>query len=700
MTLSEVVKLAVTDRCAVVTIDSPPVNALSAAVRRGILERVEAANVDAAVDCIVIACAGRTFVAGADITEFGKPPQSPSLNEVIAAIESCSKLVIAAIHGTALGGGLELALGCHFRVATNDAKLGLPEVKLGLLPGAGGTQRLPRAVGPEFAVKMIVTGEPVGAAEARERRLIDDIVESPADGAIAFAKRVVAERRPLLLLRNDDSRLAEARADRSLFTAAAAAATKKARGMNAPLACAEAVSWTLDTPFDDALKRERETFLKLVVDDQSKAQRHAFFAEREAVKVQGVPVGVKPRPVERVAIIGAGTMGGGIAMAFANAGIPVTLIETGAAQLTRGLGMMQKNWEATAARGGIAADEPGKRMVLIDGKVGLEHVRDADLVIEAVFETMAIKKDVFTAIDAHAKPGAVLATNTSYLDINEIAAVTGRPQDVLGMHFFSPANIMKLCEIVRADKTAADALLTAAAVAKRIRKTPVVVGVCHGFVGNRMLAVRGLQGEALLKSGALPEQVDAVITRYGLPMGPFAMGDLAGLDIGWRSRQDRGIRWDIADAICEAGRLGQKTSKGYYRYEAGSRAPISDPEVEKIIDDTCRRLGLTRRAIGDQEILERMIYPMINEGARILEEDIAARPSDIDVIWLYGYGWPIHRGGPMFYADQVGLKHIVGRLEFYADHLNEPALRPAALLARLASEGATFASLNAAKSDG
>ncbi|MGM4903865.1 3-hydroxyacyl-CoA dehydrogenase NAD-binding domain-containing protein [Tardiphaga sp. 866_E4_N2_1] len=698
--MSELVKLAVVDRCAVITIDAPPVNALSAAVRRGILDNVKAADADAAVDAIVIACAGRTFVAGADITEFGKPPQPPALNEVIAGNESCSKPVIAAIHGTALGGGLELALGCHFRVAVSSAKLGLPEVKLGLLPGAGGTQRLPRAVGPEFAVKMIVTGEPIGAVEALEHGLIDDIVEDPVDGAVAFAKSVVAERRPLRLLRNDDSRLAAARADRSLFTAAAAAATKKGRGMNAPLACAEAVSWTLDTPFDEALKQERESFLKLVADDQSKAQRHAFFAEREAIKIQGVPDGVKPRPVERVAIIGAGTMGGGIAMSFANAGIPVTLIETGEAQLTRGLDMIQKTWEATAARGGIAADEPAKRMALIDGKVGLEHVKDADLVIEAVFETMAIKKEVFTAIDAHARPGAVLATNTSYLDINEIAAVTKRPQDVLGMHFFSPANIMKLCEVVRAEKTATDALLTATTLAKRMRKTPVVVGVCHGFVGNRMLAVRGLQGEALLKSGALPEQVDRVLTRFGLPMGPFAMGDLAGLDIGWRSRQDRGVRWDIADAICEAGRLGQKTSKGYYKYEPGSRAPISDPEVEKIIDETCRRFGLTRRAIGDQEIIERMIYPMINEGARILEENIAARPGDIDVIWLYGYGWPIHRGGPMFYADLVGLKTIVERLEFYAETLNEPALKPTALLARLAREGASFTSLNVANSRG
>jgi 3-hydroxyacyl-CoA dehydrogenase len=397
--------------------------------------------------------------------------------------------------------------------------------------------------------------------------------------------------------------------------------------------------------------------------------------------------------VERVVIIGAGTMGGGIAMSFANAGIPVTLIETGEEQLKRGMGVMQKNYEATAARGGIAADAPAKRMGLINGVVGLEHVKDADLVIEAVFETMAVKKEVFTALDAYAKPHAVLASNTSYLNIDQIAAVTRRPQDVLGMHFFSPANVMKLCEIVRAEKTAPDALMTAVAIARRIAKVPAVVGVCDGFVGNRMLAQRGKQAEKLLFEGALPQQVDAVVTKFGMPMGPFAMGDLAGLDIGWRSRKDRGIKSEIADALCEAGRFGQKTGKGYYKYEAGSRAALPDPEVEKLIDETLQRLGRKRRSVSDEEILERMMYPMINEGARILEEKVAARPSDIDVIWLYGYGWPIYRGGPMFYADQVGLKQIADRLSFYAKETDDPSLEPAPLLARLAAEGKTFASL-------
>nr|WP_249788626.1 3-hydroxyacyl-CoA dehydrogenase NAD-binding domain-containing protein [Bradyrhizobium sp. G127] len=693
MCVSEVVKVERHDAVAIVTIDSPPVNALSAAVRKGILEGVKSASADPQVQAIVLACAGRTFVAGADITEFGKPPQSPSLHEVITLIENAPKPVIAAIHGTALGGGLELALGCHFRVATKDAKLGLPEVKLGLLPGGGGTQRLPRAVGPELAVKMIVTGEFVSAQDALKNGLIEEIVDGePAVGGEAFARKVLAEKRPLRKLRDDDSKLAAAKADKSIFTNAAAAANKRNRGLEAPLAAAEAVSHALDMPFDEALKTERELFLKLMNGDQSKAQRYAFFAEREAAKVD-VPAGTKPRKVEQVAIIGAGTMGGGIAMSFANAGIPVTLIETGEEQLKRGLGVMQKNYEATAARGGIPADAPAKRMGLIKGVVGIENVKDADLIIEAVFETMAIKKEVFGKLDQYAKPGAVLASNTSYLDINQIAAMTKRPQDVLGMHFFSPANVMKLCEIVRAEKTAPDALVTAVNIAKRIAKVPVVVGVCDGFVGNRMLAARGKQAEKFLFEGALPQQVDGVVTKFGIPMGPFAMGDLAGLDIGWRSRQDRGIKSEIADAICEAGRFGQKTGKGYYKYEAGSRSPLPDPEIEKLIQETLAKLGLKPRQIDDQEILERMVYPMINEGARILEEKIAARPSDIDVVWLYGYGWPIYRGGPMFYADQVGLKKVAERLSFYAKQTNDPSLEPASLLKRLADEGKTFASL-------
>lgn len=693
--MSEVVKLERHDEVGIVTVNSPPVNALSAAVRGGILECIKAAVADPAIKGIVLTCAGRTFIAGADITEFGKPPKPPALNDVLAEIENSPKPVVAAIHGTALGGGLEVALACHFRVAVKEAKLGLPEVKLGLLPGAGGTQRLPRAVGPELAVKMIVGGDPIGAAEALKNGLIEEIVEGPTLGAELFVRKLVAEKRPLRRLRDDDSKLAAAKADRSIFTNAVAAMTKKSRGLEAPFAAADAVGYAIDLPFDEGLKKEREGFLKLVASDQSKAQRYAFFAEREASKIAGVPEGTKSRPVNRVAILGAGTMGGGIAMSFANAGIPVTLIETGEEQLKRGMGIMQKNWEATAARGGIPADAPAERMALINGVVGIENVGDADLVIEAVFETMAVKKEVFGKLDQYVKPGAVLASNTSYLNIDEIAKATKRPQDVLGMHFFSPANVMKLCEIVRADKTAPDALVTAVTIARKIAKVPAVVGVCDGFVGNRMLAQRGKQSEKLLFEGALPQQVDAVVTKFGMPMGPFAMGDLAGLDIGWRSRKDRGIKSEIADALCEAGRFGQKTGKGYYKYEAGSRAPMPDPEVEKLIDETLLRLGRKKRVVSDDEILERMMYPMINEGAKILEEGIAARPSDIDVVWLYGYGWPIYRGGPMFWADTVGLKHIADRLAFYAKETNDPSLEPAPLLKRLAAEGKTFASLAA-----
>lgn len=692
--MGTVVTLEQRNGIAVVVVNSPPVNALSIAVRAGILEAITAAAADNGVQAIVLACAGRTFIAGADITEFGKPIQSPDLVDVIAAIEDCPKPVVAAIHGTALGGGLEVALGCHFRVAVSNAKLGLPEVKLGLLPGAGGTQRLPRAVGVEQAVRMIVGGNPIDAEDALRVGLVDEIVHDTISGGEAFARTVLKDNRPLRRLRDEDTKLRAARADRSSFVSAVASYTKRARGLEAPLEAAKAIGAAIDLPFDEGLKTERDTFLKLLASVQSKAQRYAFFAEREAAKLSGLPEGTRPRPVERVAIIGAGTMGGGIAMSFANAGIPVTLIDTSDESLKRGLSVMQTNWEATAARGGIAPDAPARLMGLVNGVVGLENVQGADLVIEAVFETMAVKKEVFGKLDRYAKPGAVLASNTSFLNIDQIARETGRPQDVLGLHFFSPANVMKLCEIVRADQTAPDVLATAIDVARRIAKVPVVVRVCDGFVGNRMLVQRERQADLLLFEGAPPQQIDAVITKFGMPMGPFAMGDLAGLDIAWRSRQDRGVKSEIADALCKAGRFGQKTGKGYYRYAEGSRAPLPDPEVENLIDRTLADLGRKRRAISEEEILERTMYAMINEGARILEEGIAARPSDIDVVWLYGYGWPIYRGGPMYWADSVGLKHIADRLAFYAKQTNDRGLEPTALLSKLAGEGKSFSSLS------
>ncbi|MGY4230112.1 3-hydroxyacyl-CoA dehydrogenase [Bradyrhizobium sp. USDA 4503] len=691
--MRKVVKFDRHEVIAVVTVNNPPVNALSAAVEDCILECINAAIADSKVNGVILTCAGRTFIAGADISEFGKRSKPSAWDDLLATMENSPKPIVAAIHGTALGGGLELALACHFRVAIKDAKLGLPEVKLGLLPGGGGTQRLPRAVGPELAVRMIVGGDPISATEALKLGLIDEIVEATRAGGEAFIRKVLAEKRPLRKLRDDDSKLAAAKADRSIITNAVASMTRRARGLEAPFVAADAVGFAIDLPFEEGLKKERELFRNLVQSDQSKAQRYAFFAERAANKIADVPKGARPRNVERVAMIGAGTMGGGIAMSFANAGIPVTLIDTTEEQLKRSMGVMQKNWEATAARGGMPANAPAKCMKLINGMVGIQNAKDADLVIEAVFETMTVKKEVFRQLDGFAKPGAVLASNTSYLNIDEIAKETRRPQDVLGMHFFSPANVMKLCEIVRGPRTAPDALVTAVSISRRIAKVPVVVGLCHGFVSNRMWDQSDKQRQKLLLEGALPRQIDKVATKFGMPMGPFVMSDMAGMDVGWSSRKDQGIRLEIADALCEAGRFGQKTGKGWYKYEAGSRMPIPDPEVERLIDEILTRLGHRRRAVSDEEILERMMYPMINEGARILEEGIVDRPGDIDVVWLYGYGWPIYRGGPMYWADQVGPKHIADRLAFYAKETEDPSLEPAPLLKRLIAQGNGFASL-------
>jgi 3-hydroxyacyl-CoA dehydrogenase len=673
---------------AVVAVDNPPVNALKHEVRAGLAEAFGRARGDAAVKAVVIACAGRTFFAGADITEFGKPPQAPGLHAVIAQIEAMPKPVIAALHGTALGGGFELALACHFRVAVAAARVGLPEVKLGLLPGAGGTQRLPRLIGPEKALKMIVTGEPIAAAEALADGIVDEIaIGDLTPAAIAFARRVVAEGRPLKLVRDREDKLsAEGFAD------AAEALTQRLRGQDAPAACVEAVRNAIVLPFEEGLKRESELFRRLVAGDQSKAQRHIFFAEREAAKVPDLPEATKSRPVARGAVIGAGTMGGGIAMCFANAGIPVTIIETGRDLLQKGLDRVAANYRTTVSRGGLDAGEMERRMGLITGVVELEAVGPADVVIEAVFEEMDVKKRIFADLDRVAKPNALLATNTSTLDVDEIARATARPQDVLGMHFFSPANVMRLLEIVRGAATSFDPLATAVALARRLGKVPVTVGVCYGFVGNRMLARRSVETERLLLEGALPQEIDAAVVGFGFPMGPCAMMDLAGLDVGWRIRQGRGERALIEDALCEAGHFGQKTGRGYFRYYAGSRTPVPDSEVEAIILETSARLGLNRRPIAQEEIVERMVLPMINEGARILEEGIATRPGDIDVIWVYGYGWPIWRGGPMHYADRLGLAHLRDRLTFYAERSREETLRPAALIQRLAAEGQGFAS--------
>ncbi len=677
---------------AVLTINNPPVNALSQHVRQGLHEGLGQALPDAGVAAVVIVCTGRTFIAGADIAEFGKPPKAPGLHEVLDLIEGSPKPVVAAVHGTALGGGLEVALACHYRVAVKGARFGLPEVKLGLLPGAGGTQRLPRVVGVERALQMIVSGDPIAADEALRHGLIDLIVDGDlAAAAVTFAETVVAEKRPLKKIRDLDDKLAAVRAKPEVFASFRKSVARQTRGFRAPESCIRAVEAAVTLPFDQGLKRERELFMELMASPESKAQRYFFFAEREAAKIPDIPADTPTSEIRKAAVLGAGTMGGGIAMNFANVGIPVAVVEVARDALDRGLGVVRKNYEATAAKGRLTPQDVEKRMGLIQGTIDFGAVADADIVIEAVFEEMPVKKEVFARIDKICKADAVLATNTSTLDVNEIASVTARPESVVGMHFFSPANVMRLLEVVRGAKTGKGVVATAMAVGRRIGKVPVCVGVCYGFAGNRMLHQRGREAEKLLLEGALPQQVDKVLVDFGFPMGPFAMGDLAGLDVGWRIRKGKGQKSPVADRICEMGRFGQKTGSGYFRYEKGDRTPNPDPEVERIILEVSKEMGLKRRDIPDEEILARLLYPMVNEGAKILEEKVAIRASDIDVIWVYGYGWPVYRGGPMFWADQVGLKTIRDRLLEWQRQQGE-GWKPAELLNRLVAEGKGFTS--------
>jgi 3-hydroxyacyl-CoA dehydrogenase len=681
---------------AVILVDNPPVNALRHAVRLGILENMRRASEDAGVKAIILGARGRTFMAGADISEFGKPMQAPSLPEVIAFMETIEKPAVAALHGTPLGGGLEITFGCQFRVASPGTKLGLPEIKLGIIPGAGGTQILPRLVGVEKALKMILTGDPISAQEALASGLVDEIVEGDlVAGAVAFAQKIFAGKKRMAHPSRRNEKISAANIEK--FEESAAAILKKSHGMDAPKAAIESIRNVFTLPVDEGRKRERELFMQLVMGEQSKAQRYIFFAEREALKIPGLGKDVKPREVKSAAVIGAGTMGGGISMALANAGIPVTIVETDEEALQRGLDTVSKNYATSVKRGSLKPEEMEKRVARLTGKTSLDAAKDADLVIEAVFEDMAIKEQVFGALDRIVKPGAVLATNTSYLDVNKIAAMTKRPADVLGMHFFSPANVMRLLEIVRGEKTSPEVLATAISVARKIGKVPVVVGVCRGFVGNRMLARRQQAAERVLLDGALPHEVDAAMTDFGFPMGPLAMGDLAGLDISWRNRKALGTRAEIADTLCEMGRFGQKTGKGFYRYEPGSRTPIRDPEVDAIVIAASKKLGRERKQFSAQDIVERLVFPMINEGARILEEGITARAGDIDVIWVYGYGFPVYRGGPMFYADQIGLPQIRDKLKTFARKAGDETLEPAPLLAKLAANGSGFASLSAAK---
>ncbi|MCJ2136318.1 3-hydroxyacyl-CoA dehydrogenase NAD-binding domain-containing protein [Methylobacterium sp. J-026] len=674
---------------AVLTLANPPVNALGAALRAALDAALGQAIADDSVRAIVLAAAGKVFVGGADITEFGKPPQAPSLPDILDRLDASPKPVVAAIGGAALGGGLELAMACHGRLAAPTATLGLPEIKLGIIPGAGGTQRLPRLIGPDAAFPMMLTGAPVSAEKAAALGIVDAVVLGDLVAAARTRALEIADSGRLPRVRDRSDKLTpEAR---EKFDAQAAEAVKRDPDATNVHALARAVRAGLEQGFDAAVAAERAEFRALVEDPRSKALRYAFFAEREAARVPGLAKDTPRRPIHTAAVIGAGTMGGGIAMCCANAGIPVTVIETEAGALERGLDRVKGLYAGSAKRGSITEAQREERVGRITGAVGLEHAGEADIVIEAAFEDMGVKRAIFSKLDGIAKPGAILATNTSYLDVNAIAAMTGRPQDVLGLHFFSPANVMRLVEVVRAERTAPEVLATALDLGKRLNKLPVTVGVCFGFVGNRMLERRSRAGERLLLEGALPHEVDAAVTAFGFRMGPFAMGDLAGLDIGWRSRKDFGGRAPIADSLAGQGRYGQKTGRGFYLYPDGARTGTRDPEVDALIEKTAAEHGIARRSFDSEEIVERLMYPMVNEGARILEEGIAARPGDIDTIWINGYNWPAWRGGPMHWADTVGLKTVAGALSRFAAETGDDSQEPAPLLRRLADAGSRFA---------
>jgi 3-hydroxyacyl-CoA dehydrogenase len=683
--------------CALIRLDNPPVNGLGAALRAGILQSLDRALADGGVKAIVVTGSERAFSGGADVKEFNTPNslREPRLPALISAFENSGKPVIAAIAGVCMGGGLELALGAHFRVARSDAQIALPEVKLGLLPGAGGTQRLPRAIGLEAALNMIVSGATVPAAKLKGTALFDDVVDGDVvAAALALAERVVAEQRPLKRVR--DLKVNDPQAEAFLqFARNTVGATSK--NFPAPLKCVEAVSWSLAKPIDEALRVERETFLSLMNTPESRALRHIFAAERAAAKIADVPDDTPLRPIRKVGIIGAGTMGGGIAMSFANAGIPVVVLEMKQEALDKGLGTVRKNYENTAKKGRLTIEQVEQRMGLIAPTLGYDAMKDVDLVIEAVFENIDVKQQVFKTLDEVCKPGAILASNTSALNLNTIAGFTRRPGDVIGLHFFSPANVMRLLEIVRGDKTAGDVLATCMAMAKTIKKIGVVSGVCDGFIGNRMLARYGAAANGLLMAGALPQQVDKALEKFGFAMGPFRVGDLAGLDIGWAGRKRRAAENPgayqrvVADAICEQGRFGQKTGAGWYRYAAGARDPIPDPVVTEIIEAFRKERGITARKVSDDEVVERCVFALVNEGARILDEKIAARASDIDVVYLNGYGFPQHRGGPMLHADIVGLPNVARSLRRFAAEAGAEAWwQPAPLLVRLADDGKTF----------
>jgi 3-hydroxyacyl-CoA dehydrogenase len=686
------------DRVAVITLDNPPVNGLGHDTRSAIVEGLDHANGDDGCDAIVITGAGKAFSGGADIREFNTPKATaePTLHTVIRAVEASRKPVVAAINGVCMGGGLELALGCHYRVAAERASLALPEVKLGLLPGAGGTQRLPRAVGVETALGMIVTGNAATAASLSKTALLDEVVAADVgQAAAALGRRVVAQASPRKRLRDVTLEYPNAEA---YFQFARNTVRAVAEHLPAPLKCVDAVAAAVSMPFEQGLAFERRLFLELVQTPESRALRHAFFAERAAARVEGVSAETPTRPIERVAVIGAGTMGGGIAMCFASAGLPVTLVEAEPGALARGMETIRTSYARAAEKRRISQEDAARTLARITPTLDYAAVGQADLVVEAVFEDMAIKEQVFARLDATARDGAILATNTSTLDVDRLAGTTRRAQDVLGMHFFSPANVMKLLEIVRGRATTPDVLATVMQLARRIGKTAVVARVCDGFIGNRMIEHYLRQAMFLLEEGASPGEVDGALERFGMAMGPFRMSDLAGNDVGWRIRQRRYVerphmRYSrIGDRLCEQGRFGQKTGAGWYRYESGRRDALPEPAVDALIAAYREEIGVEPRPIGADEIVDRCILALVNEGARIVEEGIAQRASDIDVVYLTGYGFPIHRGGPMLYADMQGLRNVARRMRELATlpRADTAFWTPAPLLARLAAEGRTF----------
>ena len=695
--MSDATSYSVRDGIAVIAMNNPPVNGLGSVLRPGIVEGMKKAEADPAVKALVIIGSAKAFSGGADIREFNTPKSSmsPTLPEINDAQDNFKKPMVAAIGGFALGGGLELALGCHYRVAAPKTLLGLPEVKLGILPGSGGTQRLPRVVGAAEAVRMMTTGNPVPAEKGLQVGLVDEVVQGDLlEGAIAFAKKLIAEGKGPRRIR--DLSVKVDGDPTAFFEAARTEVGKASRGYPAPLEIVACVEAAVNLPFDDGRKEERRRFAGLVEGNESKALRHMFFAERQTSKIPDVPEGTPTRKIEKAAVIGAGTMGGGITMSLVNVGIPVTIIEMKQDALDRGIATIKKNYASTVSKGRLKQEEMDKRMALITPALSIEAGKDADIIIEAVFERMDVKQEIFRKLDAVMKPGAILASNTSTLDVDAIAAVTKRPQDVIGTHFFSPANVMRLLEVVRGKATGKDVLATTMALGKKIKKVPVVSGVCDGFIGNRMIEKYGQQSLFLLDEGCSPQQVDAAVQKWGMAMGPLTMGDMAGLDIGWEIRKRRYIERPnflyskVGDKVAELGRFGQKTGKGWYLYEAGNRKPIPDPLVDTIVADYRKANNIPTRSISDEEIVERLIYSLVNEAAYILEEGIALRASDIDMVYLTGYGFPPYRGGPMFYADTVGLPKVLAAIEGFQKGYMGEVWKPAPLLVQLAKDGKKF----------